>query len=345
MNEEISLRDVFTKIRRWYIYLLAHWKLLFSVSIIGLILGYLYAEFKSPKFTAVCTFVLEDAGTNGGLGEYLGLASMIGVDLGGGKSSGIFQGENIFELYRSRRMIKKTLLSSVSFKKHEALLIDRYIKFNKLNNKWQKKSYPENIQFNIPENKFTLAHDSIINEIVKDITKNYLKVEKPDKKLSIISVKVTSIDELFAKSFTNKLVENVNQFYIETKTKTSLENVKLLQKQADSVRRILNTSIRATALAMDVNPSPNAALLSLRVPAQHKQIDVQSSSAIYAEVAKNLEIAKISLRKATPLIQIIDEPVLPLDKERPSKILSSLGISFLLTSLTVIILSLMKIIR
>ena len=39
---------------------------------------------------------------------------------------------------------------------------------------------------------------------------------------------------------------------------------------------------------------------------------------------KNLEIAKLSLRKETPLIQIIDTPIFPLDKSGTSKLLATI---------------------
>jgi uncharacterized protein involved in exopolysaccharide biosynthesis len=60
------------------------------------------------------------------------------------------------------------------------------------------------------------------------------------------------------------------------------------------------------------------------VPYQKKQIDVQANAAIYAEIVKNLEISKISLRQETPLIQLIDEPILPLEFDKAGKIMSAL---------------------
>jgi uncharacterized protein involved in exopolysaccharide biosynthesis len=95
--------------------------------------------------------------------------------------------------------------------------------------------------------------------------------------------------------------------------------VHVLQHQADSVRDVLNSSISGVADAIDASPNANPQLLSLRVPSQKRQIDVQASSAIYSEMIKNLEISKMALNKETPLIQIIDSPILPLDNDKVSK--------------------------
>lgn len=58
------------------------------------------------------------------------------------------------------------------------------------------------------------------------------------------------------------------------------------------------------------------------VDRQKKQIDLQVATTAYGEVIKNLEIAKITLQKETPLIQIIDQPIYPLKKEKISKLMS-----------------------
>jgi uncharacterized protein involved in exopolysaccharide biosynthesis len=55
----------------------------------------------------------------------------------------------------------------------------------------------------------------------------------------------------------------------------------------------------------------------------------------YGEVVKNLELAKITLQKETPLYQIIDEPFLPLSKTKPGKLKSMIVAGLLLFIITV----------
>ncbi len=314
-DDEISLKELVLKIREWYRYLLSKWLTIVLAGMVGGGLGLAYAWWKKPVYTAECTFVLEEDKGGGGLGQYAGLASMVGIDIGGG-GGGMFQGDNIIELYKSRLMLQKTLLSEAIFAGKKQLLIDRYITFNQIKDKW-KNIRSEDLNFN--QAKLSIRQDSIIGEIVKAVNKNNLKVTKPDKKLSIISVKFESEDELFAKAFTDKIVQNVNQFYIETKTKKSLQNVAILQRQTDSVKRVLYSSIGGSAVAIDANPNPNRALQILQVPSRTKQIEATVAGKAYEELVKNLELSKISLRKEAPLIQVIDEPILPLKKEELKK--------------------------
>jgi len=317
-DDEISLKELIFKLREWYRYLLSKWLIILIAGLIGGALGFAYAFTQKPVYTATTTFVLEEGEGGGGLGQYAGLASMMGVDLGSG-GGGIFKGDNILELYKSRKMIQGTLLNQDTFEGKQQLLIDRYIEFNKLREGWAEKPTLAKLKFISNPIGYDRIRDSVMGKIIQNINKGVLKVSKPDKKLSIINVEVKSEDELFAKSFGNNIVAKVNQFYINTKTKKSIENVKILQHQTDSVRRLLNSSIGGVAAAIDANPNSNPAFQSLKVGSQRKQVDVQANGAIYQELVKNLELSKITLRKERPLIQVIDEPVFPLKMEKLGK--------------------------
>lgn len=310
-SEEISLKELLLKVKSAITYLKSKWVLIVFCSIIGGVLGLAYALSKKPLFIATSTFVLDD-NKGGGLSQYAGLASMAGIDIGGSGAGGIFQGDNILVLYKSRVMIEKTLLSPVNINNQNVLLIDWYINTNKLRDKWKEKDGITSISFYGNPEKFNRKQDSIITDIVETLNTKSLVVSKLDKRLSIIKVDVITDDELFSKAFNNKLVETVNNFYTQTKTKKSYQTVQILQKQADSVKRVLNYSINGVASAIDAAPNANPALFALRVPSQKKQVDVLNNNAIYSEIIKNLEISKLSLRQETPLIQVIDRPVLPL---------------------------------
>lgn len=319
-DDETSLKELILKIKEWYSYLLTKWKIILIAGVIGGALGLTYAILKKPVYTAETTFVLEDGDSGGGgLGQYAGLASMAGIDLGGG-GGGIFQGDNILELYKSRRMIQATLLSKDTFNGKIELLINHYISFNHLREKWEKKPETKNLKFTENFTNKNRAQDSVMSKIVDDFNENYLEVSKPDKKLSIISVKFKSKDELFAKAFTDNIVQKVNDFYVQTKTKKSALNLAILQHQADSIKNVLFSGISGVASAVDANPNSNPAFQTLRVPSQRKQLEVQANGAAYQEILKNLEIAKVSFRRDQPLIQVIDQPILPLNNDKLGKI-------------------------
>ncbi len=89
----------------------------------------------------------------------------------------------------------------------------------------------------------------------------------------------------------------------------------------------MDVSMYQATRAIDAVPNANPMQQVLRVEPQRKQIDVQISSAIYTEIMKNLETSKFTLAKATPIIQVIEAPALPLSVVKPPLIKSTgLGI-------------------
>jgi hypothetical protein len=315
-KDEVSIKELILKLKEWWRYLLAKWLIILICGITGGVIGIMYAYSKKPVYTAELSFVVEDGQSGGGLGAYSGLASMVGIELGG-SSGGIFVGDNLMEFMKSRAMIERTLLTKVRIDGKDQTLAEYYIKINKLREGWESEPKLKNLSFSSADNReqFSREKDSILLGFYDDIINTNLSVTKKDKKLSIISVIVETGNEQFSKAFSETLVKVVSDFYIETKTKKSADNLAILQRQTDSVRYELNAAIGNVAASGDVNPNPNPTRQVLRVPSQRRLIDVQANSAILQELVKNLEIAKISLRKETPLIQIIDRPLFPLNKE------------------------------
>ncbi len=308
-NDQFTLKEVLHNLSEWLSFFISKWKVLAMAGAIGLVLGALASVLKKPVFHAETSFVLEE-GDQGGMNQMAGLASLVGVNLGSlGSTSGLFQADNIMELYRSDRMLGETLLSPFN---DSLLLIDRYVKFEKLDKKWASKVDIASMDFSIPRENFPVAQDSVLKEASKLIRERQLGVSKPDRKTSIIMVSISSKDEAFAKVFNENLVEKVNSFYHETKTKKTGENLAILQSQADSVRAILDENLAEYASATDAIPYANPLLSSATVGTRKKQIDVQASGSVYQEIVKNLEIAKVNHRNNSPLIQIIDSPRYPL---------------------------------
>ena len=131
-NDEISLKELINKVKELYDYLLSQWKIIVLAGVIGAALGLAYSFTKKPVYTATLSFALEDEKSGGGLGGALGLASSLGLDLGGGGGS-IFTGSNLTELFKSRSMVEQTLLSPVTSNGKVISLAEMYIE----NNKWR----------------------------------------------------------------------------------------------------------------------------------------------------------------------------------------------------------------
>src|ERR1700761_8842661 len=136
---EISLKEFILKLGKWWGYLLSKWIIILIAGIIGGTIGLTYAYFKKPIYKAELSFALQDEKSNGGLSSALGWASQFGIDLGGGAGGSEFSGDNLLELMKSRSMVEKALLTSVTIRNKKETLAEYYIDFNKIRENWKGK--------------------------------------------------------------------------------------------------------------------------------------------------------------------------------------------------------------
>ena len=313
--ESFSLLNLINSIKDWFTFLLSNLKGIFIITSIFLSLVLLFNFIKSPVHYARTSFVLDSESSSNSIGDIASLASLAGINASSFiDASSLFQIDNIQELYRSNSMIKQTLLTDSDFGNERSLLIDRLASNEKIDKKWDKLNIDFS-SYNSKSNNLRI-HDSILNEVVKIIKEKYLLVDKPSRKTTILEIGFDHKDELFAKSFNENLVSIVNDFYFKTKTQKTGENLKILERQADSVKKVLDKSILFLAEKDQSIPNPNPLTKVSLVPYQKALVDVQANGAIYQQIVTQLELAKVTHRNNTPLIQIIDKPVLPLENSR-----------------------------
>ena len=264
--------------------------------------------------------MLEDSKGSSLLGAYAGLASQFGFNLGGSSSSGVFSGDNILLFLKSRLMVEETLLQPVNIHGKPVTLVDMYIDFNKFRDDWQKDTALSKLRYppGQPRSSFSLLQDSVLNVIRQQISDKSLDVSKPDKDLNFISVKCQSTNELFSKVFTETLVREAISFYVSTKTMQSKVNIDKLQVTADSIENLLNKKSYNIAATQDanLNPAKQRATVGQELQARDKMV----LQTMYIEVVKNLELSKMAMAQETPVIRVVDTPILPLEKNKLGKL-------------------------
>jgi hypothetical protein len=308
-SEEISLKDLVLKTKAWLKYFKAHVFLIILISVLGAVIGGVYAKFiKKTIYSAQLTFTLEQKGKSmNGLG---GIASSLGLgDISGG-GSGMFGGDNILVLMKSNRIIHQALKEPIAGLEGGNLLNNYIINhYSKAYTDHKISLFPVNY-----EKAYTRAQDSLLIGITNSIKKTQLTAERTDKKTTIIAIDVKDQNELWAYQFSQMLVKHAIDLYMDIKVGKLMATEKELSKKQDSIRSILDGSISKLAYETDLNS--HAPLLRHKTNQVKKQIDVEVLKEIYANISQNLELTKYQRSQEEPIIEIIDQPMLPLSSER-----------------------------
>lgn len=319
--------------------LLKIWWLFVIVGILAGMGGILYASKQQIKYKSRLTFALDDGDQNG-IGSFFNLASQFGINVGNGKN--IFAGDNITDIMKSRRMIEQVLLSVDTFNNKPYTLIEYFL--DKTNRR-KKNLQLSSIHFLPGQNRseFSYQQDSVLYLTYMEFANNYLEADRPDRKLSIFEVNVTTPDEKFTKDFTDRIVNETNNFYIEIRTKKAKETLNILEDRVASMKGNLNSSITTRAAVQDVNVNP--AFSAAQVPVLKQQTNIQVYSAAYGEMFKNLELARLQYLNEIPLMQVIDRADYPMQKIKLSKLKTAIIFSIVSCLLVIFIFWLIRILN
>jgi hypothetical protein len=312
---DTSFKEVLESIKSTFKYLKSKWLSILLLAIVGGMLGFAYTKFSKTYYVAECTFVLdEESGSKSNGLSALGL----GINPKGGDF--FTATDNIIWLYSTRLMLQKTLLTTVDSLGKKKLLINWFIEESELGKKeFSKNPSLRSAKFDINSKDSTLtrAQNAIISRCAGLIKTSYLKVVLVPKTENVIGVSFKSKNELFAQEFTKELVANVNGYYIQTKTKKAAAEVALLESKAGQYKSEMSSNMYQVASGFDNAPYANPNRLVLKVEPQRKQVDAKISGEIYGELVQQLELSRTNLQKQMPLIQIIEEPILPLNVSAP----------------------------
>ena len=310
--QTIKYSELKAVIQRFANYFISQYKIILFTTFLTSALGLLYGKLQPSTFKATSTFIVEDKSGKGG-GGLSGLASQFGIDVGGltGGGAGLFDGDNILEIIKSRAIIEKVLLTKIeepaSLKGQT--IADYYIQINNLAPAFESKNINvKSLNFaGLTEGaKHTVQQDSILYLLYSKINRN-LSVEKKNKKSTIITLEVVSGDQVFSKLFADEILKQTSDLYIDIKTGNLSRSIARIQQKADSLQRSLSSIYQN---AFQINSSRT----------EMSNRDKTFSSTLYAEVVKNLETMKLSLINQTPVIQVLDSPKYPLfDQRTPAR--------------------------
>jgi len=339
-KEEVSIKDILLNINEFKNelflkkYKISVFSILFVCSILFVISS------KEKTYTAELTFVVEEENVASPLSSMSGIASQFGFDVFGGGTS-TFSQQNIMQLLKSRGVISKTLLEDITINNQKDYIIEHYISL------YEKKSLWINSDLNNLGLSFssalTQAHDSIISLAWEEIVEQSLHVDIKNDETNIISLSFTSSNENFSKLFAEKLISQMSMMYVEYKTKQASNTIDFLQSRSDSVFSELESSEREYARIKDINQRIIKASGRLKELQLMRNVEVLNT--MYLEIIKNLEIAKMTLLNQTPIIQIIDRPILPLKDNSVSKLLVVIISIFISLILSIIYLFFAKLFR
>jgi uncharacterized protein involved in exopolysaccharide biosynthesis len=320
-NHEIQFKDVLIKLIDYRNYIYHKKRSIILVSLLFFIIGFIYSLTCVSEYNAELTFVVEDDGGSSST-TFSSIANQFGYNFADSKP-GTFSQNNILELLKSRGVIVGALMQTAIVDDLQDLLVEHFIRINDLLD--ERKLSDEFLAFSFAH-EISYVHDSVLGVIWSTIVEENLTIERKSEKANIISLSYVSLNQKFAKEFVEKLINEMSKMYISHQTAQSNNTLEFLQERADSIFSELKIAEKEFAKVKDINQRIIKARGRLKEMQLKRKVEVLNT--MYIEVIKNLELSKMKLLSKTPIINIIDKPVLPLEEDKKSNIFTGFLFGF-----------------
>lgn len=295
------------------------WIILFCLPF-GTYFGY-KASKEKITYDAALTYTLSDA-SGGGLGGILG-----SFGLG---QAGKLNLDRIVELSKSRNIIQKVLFKKIeldTFKGKPDFIANHLISLEEFDKVWAKtKPKYEKFRFSSADiSTFSQDEMSVLKMLYQEVVGNR-SIDNPiftngfNEGTGILTMHAKTVDEQLSIGISNCVFDEVKRYYISIKTASPDKNVKFVAEKTDSIANLLKSKQYQLARFNDTHRN----LVDPDILVQKKMIetDIQKLTIMYGEATKNYEIADFSLLASSPEINLIDEPLPPLDPDEVSLIIS-----------------------
>ena len=291
-NDEIDLIDLLKKLYNSR-------KLIIYITIIFSIIGIAFALLSPVKYNSKTVFINQNQET--GSSSLSGVASLVGINLGSSSLGGEIPSTMYPQIVQSVKF-KRLLLNKVIDEKNN-LTLEKFIS--------EQFSIEKDEEKNISELGITSNEDKYFK-----ILNTILNVSVNQKDGFILITSEMSNAEYSAKvaKFSREILQNI---IIENKVETARQNLIFSEGQLIEKKKEFDEIYSKLAFFSDSNlNSVNSFVINEK---NKLESEFNIISAVVEEISKQVEQAKLQLKKDTPVFSTIQEAIIPIQRSSPKR--------------------------
>lgn len=313
-DEEIHLGPLWTSIKDAFKYVLFRrwWALLIWIVIFGC-LGLLYSWWYGNKFISTATFAVQgQTAYSGLLSSSISLANALGLQGSTPKGGGGYDNRFFSSLIQSRRVVKESLMQEGEMDGKKDLMANHYINLyhwrtgSLIHKGWNKIPHLKNFKFTPkPLREFNNLEDSIMNVIYQSIIDNNLTMEY-DEASPFNTTTFLTRDYDFSKNMLKLMLDKSAGYFMDDVYDLNKKNLSVADKRVDSLGNVLRGLDYRVANLQDITNNLIRKKGALSVTAATRDRDLLNEQ--YSAAVNNVELAKVTILTAAPILQIVDDP-------------------------------------
>jgi len=313
-------------------------KTIYRAMTIAFVFGVLLVLLTPRKYETKVVLLAESGSKSsipGLLGQWGGMSSinignLLGLNLGSTSSADVLTSDLYPEIVKSTPFLLDVMRQKITdSKKHRRVTVETYLKkytapspagipgylLRKILNRTAKAD-----EFN-PYEKGVITLSKEQADLLKTL-RDMIQVEIQDQgnkllkqKSKTFSVTVEAQDPLVSALLADSVVSCLKRYVINYNTRKAQKDLKFIQARFLDAQREFYARQKALANYSDSNS--NVVLASVRIQKERLQKEYDLAASVYTSLAQLLEKAKIQVQDHTPVLTVIQPPVVPLKKSAP----------------------------
>ena len=277
--------------------------------------GVYYALTAREEFTSTGKILPEYQSKAGGLGQFAGLASLAGVDLssaaGGGADA--IRPDLYPDVLKSTPFFLDVFKIKVKTKDNKEMTFSQFYDTFVLDNDIRQEN--TKIQFPTSNQYITVSYQTEKN--LRDLRERISAVI--DKKSGLITVTVKLPDPVVATIITDYSMNFLTNYITNYRTEKAKRDLNFLAERLDAAKGKYYTNQAKKAQYSDQYQLSMMKLQAADLQRERIESEYKISSTFYNTLLQKYEEAKLKLQQETPVIKVLEPPVVPNKRSEPKR--------------------------
>jgi uncharacterized protein involved in exopolysaccharide biosynthesis len=277
--------------------------------------GIAYSLSVREEFISTGRILPEYQSKAGGLGQFAGLASLAGIDVSSaaGGGSDAIRPDLYPDLLKSTPFFLELLKIKVRTKDNKEMTFSQFYDTFVLDNKIEEK----NTKIKFPTSNQYIAVSYQTEKNLKDLRERIGAVI--DKKSGLITVTVKLPDPLVATIITDYSMNFLTNYITNYRTEKAKRDLDFLAERLDAAKGKYYNNQAKKAQYSDQNQLSMMKLQTADLQRERIESEYKISSTFYNTLLQKYEEAKLKLQQETPVIKVLEPPVVPNKRSEPKR--------------------------
>jgi uncharacterized protein involved in exopolysaccharide biosynthesis len=290
--------------------------LIFGIMVTITVLGLVYAYSLKEEYKAEGKILPEIQSKGGSVGQFAGLAALAGVDLGNATGVGDAIRPDLYpDVLKSTPFFLKLFQEKIRDRNNKELTFQEF--YNHLILDTELLTEDQILKFPKSDNYITINRQTEKN--IKNLKDRILCTY--DKKAGVISISVKMPDPVVAANVARFSMNYLTDYIINYRTEKQKRDLDFLAERLNSAKGKYFTNQTKKATYTDQMPLNALRLQSADLQRERIESEYKVSSTFYNSLLQKYEEAKLKMQQETPVIKVLEPPVVPNLKSEPRKVL------------------------